>query len=188
VAQSKPKSEARPVRWGARILAHLRRWKRIDGGTATSSTSEETDSPSGQLVGAFRVAAGLPEYVVPHILRHSRATHMLKQGVPIWEAANALGMSVACWRQHYGHHAPDWQKDAANVSGNCHWASVWEQNDNRRSTFMVEFRGERMSLRRVYKLAKPRASYSTVYAPGRQNGLGLGPGTCAGIAAQRKSA
>lgn len=48
--------------------------------------------------------------------------------------------------------------------GNCHWASVWEQNDNRRSTFMVEFRGERMSLRRVYKLTKPRASYSTVYA------------------------
>ena len=40
---------------------------------------------------------------------------MLKQGVPIWEAANALGMSVQVMAQVYGHHAPDWQKDAANV-------------------------------------------------------------------------
>jgi len=62
-----------------------------------------------------RRGAGLPAYVVPHILRHSRATHMLKQGVPIWEAANALGMSVAVLAAVYGHHAPDWQKDASNV-------------------------------------------------------------------------
>ena len=40
---------------------------------------------------------------------------MLKAGVPIWEAANALGMSVAVLAAVYGHHAPDWQKDAANA-------------------------------------------------------------------------
>jgi integrase len=62
-----------------------------------------------------RVAAGLPEYVVPHILRHSRATHMLKAGVPLWEVSNALGMSVKVLAEVYGHHSPDWQKDAANV-------------------------------------------------------------------------
>jgi integrase len=62
-----------------------------------------------------RTAAALPDYVVPHVLRHSRATHMLKAGVPIWEAANALGMSVAVLAAVYGHHAPDWQRDASNV-------------------------------------------------------------------------
>jgi hypothetical protein len=40
---------------------------------------------------------------------------MLKAGVPIWEAANALGMSIKVIAEVYGHHAPDWQKDAANV-------------------------------------------------------------------------
>ena len=33
----------------------------------------------------------------------------------IWDAANALGMSVKVLAEVYGHHAPDWQKDAANV-------------------------------------------------------------------------
>lgn len=46
---------------------------------------------------------------------------------------------------------------------NCHWASPWEQNDNRNSTFMVEFRGEKLSLRRAHKLAKSPADYRTVY-------------------------
>jgi hypothetical protein len=40
---------------------------------------------------------------------------MLKAGVPIWDAAAALGMSVKVLAEVYGHHAPDWQKDAANV-------------------------------------------------------------------------
>jgi hypothetical protein len=40
---------------------------------------------------------------------------MMQAGVSIWEAAGALGMSVAVLEQHYGHHHPDWQKDAANV-------------------------------------------------------------------------
>jgi hypothetical protein len=47
---------------------------------------------------------------------------------------------------------------------NCHWASPWEQNDNRNSTFMIEFRGEKLSLRRAHKLAKSPADYRTVYA------------------------
>jgi len=59
--------------------------------------------------------AGLPDYVTPHILRHSRATTMLKAGVAPWETANALGMSLQVLISTYGHHHPDWQKDAANA-------------------------------------------------------------------------
>jgi hypothetical protein len=40
---------------------------------------------------------------------------MMKAGVPPWEVANALGMSLQTLISVYGHHSPDWQKDAANV-------------------------------------------------------------------------
>jgi integrase len=59
--------------------------------------------------------AGLPQYVTPHILRHSRATTLMKAGVSLWEASKALGMSVAVLESTYGHHHPDWQKDAADA-------------------------------------------------------------------------
>jgi integrase len=110
------KKRSPPVRIGLRLLAHLRRWKRLDGhaGHIVSFRGKAISRPIRSWE-RIRILAGLPEHVTPHILRHSRATHMLKQGVPIWEAANALGMSVTVMAQHYGHHSPDWQKDAANV-------------------------------------------------------------------------
>lgn len=114
-AQTKKRSP--PVRLGTRVLSHLRRWKRLDGGHA-GYVVHFRGRPIKRPIRSWdriRDLAGLPAYVVPHILRHSRATHMLKAGVPIWEAANALGMSVQVMAAVYGHHAPDWQKDAANV-------------------------------------------------------------------------
>jgi integrase len=110
------KKRSPPLRIGNRLLAHLRRWKRMDDkipwvihyrGAAISRPVNSWER--------VRRESGLPSYVVPHILRHSRATHMLKAGVPIWEAANALGMSVQVMAAVYGHHSPDWQKDAANI-------------------------------------------------------------------------
>jgi integrase len=110
------KKRSPPVKLGKRLLCHLERWKRMDGKAdyIVHFRGAKIDRPirSWERV---RLAAGLPEYVVPHCLRHSRATHMLKQGVPLWEAAAALGMSVQVLASTYGHHAPDWQKDAANV-------------------------------------------------------------------------
>jgi hypothetical protein len=40
---------------------------------------------------------------------------MLKAGVAPWEVANALGMSLKVLIAVYGHHHPDWQKDAAEA-------------------------------------------------------------------------
>jgi integrase len=111
------KKRAPPVKLGNRIISHLRRWKQAD-----NQGSEYIVHYRGRKINRpvsswdrIREAAGLPSYVTPHVLRHSRATHSLKQGVSPWEVANALGMSVTVLMQHYGHHAPDWQKDAANV-------------------------------------------------------------------------
>lgn len=40
---------------------------------------------------------------------------MMQQGVDLWEAAGALGMSVKILEDTYGHHHPDFQKRAAEV-------------------------------------------------------------------------
>lgn len=106
-----------PVRVGRRLLNHLRRWRRMDGKDATYIVrfrDRKIDRPVRSW-DRIRKAAGLPKYVVPHVLRHTRATNMLRAGVPPWEAANALGMSLQVLIQNYAHHMPDWQKDAANV-------------------------------------------------------------------------
>jgi integrase len=110
------KKRSPPVRLGNRLLSHLRRWRRMD--PASAYIIHFRGSPIHRPVSSWeriRKEAGLPNYVTPHVLRHSRATHSLKQGVSPWEVANALGMSVTVLMQHYGHHAPDWQKDASNV-------------------------------------------------------------------------
>lgn len=112
----KTKKRSPPVKVGQRLLSHLRRWRRMDPHAVPiiSYRGAAIKRPVSSWE-RIRKEAGLPDYVTPHVLRHSRATHSLKQGVSPWEVANALGMSVTVLMQHYGHHSPDWQKDAANV-------------------------------------------------------------------------
>jgi integrase len=62
-----------------------------------------------------REAAGLDDKVIPHSLRHTRATWLMQAAVDPWQAAGSLGMSLKVLEQTYGHHHPDWQKDAAEV-------------------------------------------------------------------------
>lgn len=111
------KKRAPPVRLGVRILAHLSRWKRLEGGSSEyviHFRGNKIDRPVRSWERIRRVA-GLPDYVVPHVLRHSRATHLLRAGVSPWEVSNALGMNMQTLLSTYGHHMPDWQKDSANV-------------------------------------------------------------------------
>lgn len=44
----------------------------------------------------------------PHVLRHSRATHLLQKGKTIWDVAKLLGDTVATVERVYGHHCPDY--------------------------------------------------------------------------------
>jgi integrase len=55
------------------------------------------------------------EGVSPHVLRHTAATHMLRNGVPIWQVAGILGNTVAMVEKAYGHHVPDGLVDAVNM-------------------------------------------------------------------------
>lgn len=110
------KKRAPPVKLGNRILSHLKRWHRLDGGkgNVVHFRGSQIHRPVSSWE-RIRIAAGLPEFVVPHILRHSRATHLLRAGVSPWEVSNALGMNLQTLIAVYGHHIPDWQKDSANA-------------------------------------------------------------------------
>lgn len=101
-----------PVRLKGSILAHMRRWARLDADPAAAIVNYEGHS-IGHLKRSWRRAveiAGLPGKVTPHVLRHSRATHMMRDGARIWDAAQELGMSAITLERTYGHHSPGYQE------------------------------------------------------------------------------
>lgn len=53
--------------------------------------------------------------VTPHTLRHTAATWLMQLGTDPWEAAGFLGMSVKVLIDTYGHHHPDYMKEAAGA-------------------------------------------------------------------------
>lgn len=54
------------------------------------------------------LAAGIKDRTHPHVLRHSRATHLLQDGASIYAVARLLGDTVATVERVYGHHSPDY--------------------------------------------------------------------------------
>lgn len=120
VAQDK-KKRAPKVKLGRRILAHLKRWKRLDGKENLvchytdrwHPGSREVQDPHGAWANIIK-ESGL-HGVTRHVLRHTRATWMMQAGVPIWEAAGFLGMTIKTLERVYGHHSPDHQERAANI-------------------------------------------------------------------------
>ncbi len=99
-----------------RLLAHLRRWHRIEpdakhfvefNGKAVSSVKT-----------AFKTAVRLAKIstsegnVSPHTLRHTAATWLMQRGTDPWQAAGYLGMSLKILIDTDGHHHPDHRSDA----------------------------------------------------------------------------
>jgi integrase len=111
VAQDRRK-RAPKVKLGRRIMAHLRRWKQLDGRhdalTVCHFNGRAIHDPRTIWHKTVK-AAGLdlhgPNKVTLHTLRHTKATWLMQARVPIWEAAGTV----------YGHHSPDHQEQAANA-------------------------------------------------------------------------
>lgn len=102
-----------PVRLPPHLLGHMRRWARK--GIAKSHFVEFNGEPVKTVATGFRTAVKatkLEGKVTPHTLRHTAATWLMLNGVPIWEAAGFLGMSAELLERTYGHHHPDHQKNA----------------------------------------------------------------------------
>lgn len=112
-----------PVRLPARLLAHMRRWKKNGQRFAV----EYMGAPVLDVDRAFRNSVKAAQQsadkasdtqnrfdgVSPHTLRHTAATWLMQRGVDKWEAAGYLGMSLKTLERVYGHHHPNFQRGAA---------------------------------------------------------------------------
>ncbi len=110
---------APPVRLPSRLLAHMRRWRRMGAKYVVEYQGRPADPKR-----AFRnlvndtlgeEAAG----IVRHTLRHTAATWLMQAGTDKWQAAGYLGMTLETLEDTYGHHHPDHQAevDDAFTSG-----------------------------------------------------------------------
>jgi integrase len=107
-----------PVPLPPRLLAHMRRWVRKK--IVTSHFVEWAGHPVSSVKTAFKRAvavAGLTGKVTPHTLRHTAATWLMQRGVSEWFASGYLGMSPETLRSVYGHHHPEFLREAANAIG-----------------------------------------------------------------------
>jgi integrase len=95
-----------------RLLAHIRRWKRL--GISTKAVVEWQGEPIKRVSkgwGAVVTAAKLDteekaQKVIPHTLRHTAISWYLRAGVPIDKVSDYCGVSVAIIRKVYKHHLP----------------------------------------------------------------------------------
>lgn len=103
-----------PARISGRLLAHMRRWERL--GISVNYVVEWNGKPVTSIRKGFataRKAAGLGPDITPHTYRHTAATWLMQAGAEIWDAAGLLGMTTEQLERTYGHHHPDFQRDAA---------------------------------------------------------------------------
>ncbi len=76
------------------LPGHERRWAEL--GIAKEHFVEWNGKPVKSVKTALRrpvLKAKLEGNVTPHTLRHTAATWLMQNGVPVWEAAGFLGMS-----------------------------------------------------------------------------------------------
>jgi integrase len=114
-----------------RLLAHLRRWHRID--PEAKHFVEFNGKPVASVKTAFKRAvrlAALDSKISPHTLRHTAATWLMQRGADPWQAAGYLGMSLEVLLNTYGHHHPDYLSDAVEKIGRRDSAAERTQRDS----------------------------------------------------------
>lgn len=111
-----------PVKIARRLLAHMKRWKAMDGWgkdrIGVRHIVHYYGAPVVKENKAFRAAitaAGLSGNVTPHVLRHTRGTWLAQRNVPANEAAASLGLTAEEYERTYLHNDPDFQKSAADA-------------------------------------------------------------------------
>ena len=95
-----------------RLLAHLRRWKRL--GISRNAVVEFNGRPVREIKAGFDSVvekAGLAtevkkDKVIPHSLRHTAITWYLRDGVQIELVSQYCGVTVKVIREHYRHEMP----------------------------------------------------------------------------------
>jgi integrase len=105
------------VRLAPRLLAHLRRWKRLDRGKGyvVNYHGHKVLSVKTALHTACRLADIDP--VTAYTLRHTAASWLVARGLPTRKVADFIGTGEQMILSHYGHLAPDYQDEAAQAIG-----------------------------------------------------------------------
>ncbi len=96
-----------PVPLTPRLLAHLRRWRRLTTTHVVEYAGRPIASQERRAWQTARELAGLGKDVTPHVLRHTCATMLLQLRVSVYDVAGVLGASEEVVRRTYGHHADD---------------------------------------------------------------------------------
>lgn len=119
IGRKETKKRQTPVKLPDRLRAHVERWVRK--GIANEWLLEYYGAKIAEVnKGIARAVelAGLGKGYVPHVIsRHTCATWLMQAGAELWSAAGFLGMTVKQLEDTYGHHHPDYQKDAASKAG-----------------------------------------------------------------------
>jgi integrase len=112
------------VRIPSRLLPHLKRAPRR--GNDLGYVLHDHGVRIGDIKKGFAAACKRAklEDVTPHTLRHTSATWLMQAGVPSWQAAGFLAMSVETLQRVYGHHHPDYMREAADAIGRRPRANV----------------------------------------------------------------
>ena len=121
LAQGKKATKKRqtPVPLPKRLLAHMRRW--VKRKASITHFVEWNGKPVKSVKTAFKSAVQKAHLSVatgnvsPHTLRHTAATWLMQNGADPWQAAGFLGMSVKTLIENYGHHHPDFMREAAEA-------------------------------------------------------------------------
>lgn len=109
-----------PARIHARLLPHLRRWRKADLEAGIGSVVHYQGEQVQKLRNSWRTVARLAGAAgtdAPHIMRHTAATWLMQAGTDLYEAAGYLGMSPETLWETYGKHHPDFQRRAASAVG-----------------------------------------------------------------------
>jgi integrase len=100
-----------------RLLPHLRRAKKR--GTDLGYVLHVNGERIGDIKKGFAAACERAEIegASPHTLKHTAATWLMQSGTDPWQAAGFLSTSVETLLRVYGHHHPDYQRQAAENIG-----------------------------------------------------------------------
>lgn len=118
IGRRETKKRQPAVRLAPRLLAHLRRWKRLR--LANGSAVEYHGRAVRKINKGFRAVrqmAGLGSDVVPHVFRHTAITWQAQLGVPVYVILGYFGITQQVFEQVYAHHHPDHQADAVKAFG-----------------------------------------------------------------------
>jgi integrase len=119
--EAETKKRQPTVKLAPRLLAHLRRWKRLDAAQARPHTyvvsyrGDKVLSVKTALHTACKLAG--VDSVTAYTLRHTAASWLVARGLPTRKVADFIGTGEQMILSHYGHLAPDYQDEAAQAIG-----------------------------------------------------------------------